>query len=141
MNGPSEHLSWDELCCHDGTPYPAEWRADRGVVLGLLFEAVRELLGNHLIVILSGYRTPEYNSKLEGAALHSQHIQGRAVDICHPQIEPRDVFLSIISAQRRSELPMLGGLGLYRTFVHMDTRPKPTGRLALWTAKGVEMPS
>lgn len=142
MNGPSAHLSWAELACHDEarTPYPVEWRADRAVELAALFEAVRALLGDKPIVILSGYRTQAYNSKLEGAALKSQHVQGRALDISHPTLAPREVYTRILSAQRRGELPTLGGLGLYRTFVHMDTRPKFNGRLARWPGGGVVLP-
>lgn len=136
--GPSPHLSWRELACHDGTPYPEEWRHDRAVVLGLLFEAVRELLGGKPIVILSGYWTAAYNSRLEGAASKSQHVQGRAIDIAHPTISARQVFERVCDAQSRGELPMLGGIGVYGTFVHLDVRPKvPKGHLATWAGTGV----
>lgn len=139
--GPSPHLTWSELACHDGTPYPHHWRDDRAVTLGLTFEHVRELLGGTPILILSGYRTPAYNSRLEGAALKSQHVEGRAIDICHPQIEPRAVFAAVMAAQRRGELPLLGGVGLYRTFVHLDVRPKAGRRVALWAGAGVRLPA
>lgn len=139
-HGPSSHLSWSELACHDGTPYPAEWRNDRAAVLALMFEAVRELLGGLPLVILSGYRTAAYNSTLEGAASKSQHVQGRALDLAHPKRSARDVFTAIRAAQQRGELPLLGGLGLYKTFVHMDVRPKvPKGHLAIWTGTGVTL--
>lgn len=142
MNGPSAHLSWAELACHDEarTPYPEDWRVTRAVVLARTFEAVRALLGDQPIVILSGYRTREYNSKLEGAALSSQHVQGRAVDISHPKLSAREVYIRILTAQRRGDLPDLGGLGLYKTFVHIDVRPKVTGRLARWPGAGVVLP-
>lgn len=138
--GPSVHLSWRELQCHDGTPYPSEWRDDRAHVLGMTFEAVRDLLGGLPLVILSGYRTAAYNSTVEGAALNSQHVQGRALDIAHPRLSARAVFDRIFAAQRRGELPLLGGLGLYGTFVHMDVRPKSQpGHLATWTGKGISL--
>lgn len=138
--GPSAHLSWAELACHDGTEYPQHWRADRAVTLALTFESIRELLGGTPIVILSGYRTAAYNSRLEGAASKSQHVEGRALDLCHPQHEPREMFHAIMDAQRRGELPLLGGVGLYRTFVHVDVRPKSIGRVALWAGRGVRLP-
>jgi hypothetical protein len=140
--GPSAHLAWAELACHDGTEYPLEWRVDRAVMLAATFEHVRELLGNQAIVILSGYRTPAYNASLEGAAVKSQHVEGRALDIWHPLIEPLAVFKTLRQASQKGVLPLLGGLGIYRTFVHLDVRPKvPKGHLALWSGKGARLPA
>jgi hypothetical protein len=48
-----------------------------------LLEGVRTDLGSE-VVINSGYRSPGYNSKLEGAAEHSRHQYGDAVDIAIP---------------------------------------------------------
>ena len=141
--GPSEHLSWSELACHDNarTPYPVEWRADRAVSVADNFEKVRQLLGGVAIVILSGYRTEAYNMTLEGAASKSQHVQGRALDIWHPNHEPKAIYLALRLAQKDGRLPLLGGLGLYRSFVHMDVRPKsPPGHLATWAGAGVTLP-
>ena len=139
--GPTRHISWAELACHDAqrTPYPQNWRNDRAVTLGLTFEEIRRLLGNEPIRITSGYRTPAYNSTLEGAASNSQHVQGRAVDIQHPTLSARDVFMAVRAAQAAGALVMLGGLGLYATFVHVDVRPKLSGRLALWAGRGLEL--
>jgi hypothetical protein len=138
--GPSTHLLWTELACHNGSPYPFEWRSDRAVALALTFEDIRALLGNTPVVILSGYRTEKYNATLEGAASKSQHVQGRALDIWHPAHEPSVVYQTIRSAQRDGGLPLLGGIGLYRTFVHIDVRPKvPKGHLATWAGTGVKL--
>lgn len=141
LRGPSAHLLWAELACHDGTPYPSEYRGDRAVMLAATFEHVRELLGNVPLVILSGYRTPAYNATLEGAASKSQHIEGRALDIWHPTMSPRGMFTTILREAQRGSLPLLGGLGLYKTFVHLDVRPKvPKGHLALWGGSGIALP-
>jgi uncharacterized protein YcbK (DUF882 family) len=140
-HGPSVHLSWDELACHDGTAYPDDWRTTRAVMLAVTFEQVRTLLGGVPIVILSGYRTEAYNATLEGAASKSQHVQGRALDIWHPAHEPVAVYNILRDAQIRGQLPDLGGLGLYRSFVHLDVRPKvPAGHLATWAGRGVTLP-
>jgi len=133
--GPTRHLSWRELACHDGTPYPDAWRSNRAVTLGLTFETIRRLLGDRPLAILSGYRTAAYSSRLEGAASHSQHVEGRALDLSHPTLTSREVHGMILAAL--GELPMLGGLGLYRTFVHVDVRPRLTGRVAQWRGKDV----
>ncbi|MDR7420008.1 MAG: D-Ala-D-Ala carboxypeptidase family metallohydrolase, partial [Armatimonadota bacterium] len=78
--GPSPHLTWAELACHDGTAYPARWRETRAAALAEAFEAVRELAGGLPLFVTSGYRTAAWNQRIGGAA-KSQHVQGRAVDV------------------------------------------------------------
>lgn len=141
MRGPSAHLFWSELACHDGTEYPQEWRLDRAVTLACTFEDIRNMLGDQPLVILSGYRTPAYNATIEGAAAKSQHCEGRAVDIWHPSMEPDAVFSRIRRARLTGLLPLLGGIGIYRTFVHIDVRlQNPRGHLAVWSGKGAVVP-
>lgn len=145
MNGPSLHLSWNELGCwnHQAkpfgrwqpgeliAPYPQQWRETRAVQVGENFEAVRELLGGLPLTIHSAYRTADYNALVDGAKL-SQHVQGRALDFNHRSLPPREVFVRLKEAAAAGKLPLLGGLGSYRTFVHMDVRPKVGGHLAVW---------
>lgn len=144
-NGPSQHLSWLELSCwnHFSTafgrfqpgelvaPYPQEWRKDRAVKLAATFEDIRQHLGNVPIEINSAFRTPSYNAKC-GGAKSSQHVQGRAADIRHSRLSALDVFDAIRKLQQAGRLPLLGGLGSYATFVHIDVRAKVNGRLAVW---------
>ena len=68
------------------------------------------------IFLLSGYRTPERNRTLEGAALRSQHILGRAADITVPGLSPAQ--LGMLAAAVGA-----GGVGLYSRFTHVDTGP------------------
>lgn len=133
--GPSAHLSWAELACHDGTPYPVEWCASRAVDLAATFEAIRTELGGLPIAINSAYRTSEYNRRIGGAKL-SQHVMGRALDIRHSTLKSQAVFLRIRHMAAEGRLPLLGGIGLYRTFVHIDVRPKTSGRVAVWYGTG-----
>jgi uncharacterized protein YcbK (DUF882 family) len=138
--GPSPHLSWAELACKDGTPYPEVWRLDRLVDLVVTFEDLRAELGGLPIRVVSAYRTPAYNSRLEGAAVKSQHVEGRALDLQHSRLSAAKVYQRIRAMHADGRLPLLGGVGLYRTFVHIDTRPpKAPGRLALWAGKGVHL--
>lgn len=67
------------------------------------------------IHVLSGYRTPQHNASLEGAAKNSMHIQGKAADIYMPGISP--VLLG-----RMGQMLGFGGVGFYaaRGFVHVD---------------------
>jgi uncharacterized protein YcbK (DUF882 family) len=70
------------------------------------------------IQILSGYRTPETNLQLEGAALNSQHVRANALDIHLPNVDNAAVaedFKAFI----------YGGVGMYpqRHFTHLDCGP------------------
>jgi uncharacterized protein YcbK (DUF882 family) len=64
----------------------------------------------------SGYRTPETNSHLEGAALNSQHLKARALDIHLPGMDNQEVARSFRTI-------VYGGVGMYplKDFTHLDT--------------------
>ena len=127
--GPSEHLSWAEMACHEGTPYPAEWRNDRAVELARAFERIRELCGFALIVN-SGYRTPMYNRSI-GATKNSQHVEGRALDLRPGVIGGRKALQMIRGAAETARREgLIRGIGVYPNFIHIDTRP--TGKAATW---------
>lgn len=68
------------------------------------------------IVLNSGYRTPERNRTIEGAAANSQHIHGRAADIVIPGIS-HDVL------RDAAEIAAAPGLGRYPGFTHVDVGP------------------
>jgi uncharacterized protein YcbK (DUF882 family) len=129
--GPSEHLSWAELACHDGTPYPEEWRADRAVQLAEAFEAIRAEAGGFPLLITSAYRTPEWNARVHGVP-NSEHVEGRALDI----VPIRGVSVQqLFEAAKRVRLrgkTKLAGLGRYFSFIHIDIRP---GSWATWGGK------
>lgn len=129
MTGPSIHLSWSELACKDGTPYPALWRADRAIILGIEYEKVRANCGGVPLVVGSAYRTPVYNLKV-GGKKNSQHPEGRALDLYPPTGMMIDEFYERIHSVAMLESSAIYGLGLYPTFVHMDVRPGP--RFVVW---------
>lgn len=132
MSNLSKHLSWEELACKDGTPYPAEWH-DRAVQLAAVFEDFRDALGGEPIMIASAYRTPEHNKRIGGVP-HSQHVHGRALD-CSP-LTPRDLLEFITHAKAFCKADKrIGGLGLYRWGVHWDLRPHT--RLVAWNKLSV----
>ena len=74
------------------------------------------------IDIVCGYRTPESNSYLRqhgpGVALHSQHMEAKAIDIRIPGVPTAEVRDAALSLQR-------GGVGYYAKsdFVHVDVGP------------------
>lgn len=82
--------------------------------------------GDNEIHIISGYRSPSYNSRLrsvsKGVAKDSLHMKGRAIDLVIPQIG--------LDRIRQTALALAaGGVGYYPRggFVHIDS-----GRFRSW---------
>jgi uncharacterized protein YcbK (DUF882 family) len=121
MNGPSKHLSWVEVACNDGTPYPQQFIRDGRVFrLAQAFEDIRHLCGDRPITVFSAYRTPNWNRKVGGAP-KSQHVEGRALDLKPPEGLTVKQFYDLIKANHKEF--GIQGIGLYKTFVHIDIRP------------------
>lgn len=69
---------------------------------------------NKPVIINSGYRCYKHN-KAVGGAITSKHMEGEAADIVVKGIAPREVAAY-------AEKIGIKGIGLYDTFVHIDTR-------------------
>ncbi len=69
---------------------------------------------NRPIILTSGYRTQHTNSNTEGAAKNSMHLYGKAADVKISGI-PTDYLARLL------RLSGGGGIGVYSTFVHVDT--------------------
>lgn len=112
----TEHFALDECkcpCCDRIRIVPGFFRHMN------LLEEMRQEVG-HALIINSGYRCPEYNTKV-GGAQRSWHLL-YATDIRPP-----------IGAELTSRLKLMyrialaqnwGGIGYYNTFLHLDTRPE-----------------
>ena len=85
------------------------------VTVGIL-QSIRDYFGKP-VIINSGYRTPSHNKKV-GGATNSQHVVGTACDIKVTGIPPTAVA-GFIEANYPNH-----GIGLYPTFVHVDSRGK-----------------
>lgn len=127
-HGPSDHLSWDEISCNDGTPYPIEWRATRAVFIGIAFESIRKLCGNSPIRVNSAYRTLSWNRKSRSKDT-SQHPKGLALDLSPPKGMSVWIFHENILAEAR-KTKLIRGVGLYKWGVHIDCRASK--RLCRW---------
>ena len=114
----SKNFQAKEFMCHDGNPY---MRYDYRLIL--LLQNLRDFIRTP-IQIVSGYRTPDYNTKMGGSP-KSQHMLGKAADIKIKGYVPREV--GIIAGK-------LGfrGIGVYIyngcEFTHVDVRE----RVTLW---------
>lgn len=106
----SEHFKVREFACRDGSdPILVAPR------LVMVLQTIRDHFGKAL-VINSGYRTPQYNAKVGGAA-QSQHCYGTAADIAIKGVSP-----ATVAAYARRLMPDWGGVGIYDSFTHIDVR-------------------
>lgn len=135
----ANHFTVDEFACKDGTEYPDEWIQARLQPLCTLLDIVRQEHGGPIVVV-SGYRTPAYNRRIGGAA-KSRHVEGDGVDIAPLRPSPERcerLHHLILRLHHARRVTGLGGIGLYKHWVHVDIRPRAPGQdLARWTGSGV----
>lgn len=107
----SKHFRVREFASKDG--------ADKVLIdddLVALLENIREAVGGKAITINSGYRSPEHNAAVGGVS-NSQHVKGTAADIVVDGTDPLTV-----GQIAEHFLNKKGGIGVYQTFTHVDTR-------------------
>ncbi len=99
-----------EFACSDGTDV-IFISHDLVVVL----QKIRDHFGKP-VIINSAYRTPAKNKQV-GGATYSQHLYGTAADITISGVSPEAV-----AEFAETLLPKTGGIGIYKTFTHVDVR-------------------
>jgi lysozyme len=87
-----------------------------------VLDEARKRLGAS-IRITSAYRSPAYNKRIGGVS-NSTHVRFNATDLVTDS--PAKLYLVLLDLRREGLFK--GGLGLYRSFVHLDTR----GTNATW---------
>jgi hypothetical protein len=97
----------------DATPLERQ----RLVGVANLADVLRERFGAP-ITVLNGLRPETYNAAV-GGAKRSQHIWGRALDLTARDM-PKLRSVALVMYRARE----IGGLGLYRGNIHIDTRPQ-----------------
>lgn len=112
--------------CKGLNDYPPEilWRNIAPTVAVL--DKLREELGASMH-FLSLYRAPPYNKCIDGSATNSFHMRYQAIDFICDVGRPSDWAGKLREYRNRGVFR--GGIGVYRTFVHCDTR----GVNADWT--------
>lgn len=124
----SEHFTLREFACKDGSVTPP-YVLENLRLLAAQLEALRAKVGRPVHVTDNGgYRTPDHNRRV-GGAKNSQHVFGRAADVRVDELSPSDLADAIESLIAEGAM-IEGGLGVYRTWVHYDTR----GSRARWRA-------
>lgn len=121
-----------ELTYHDGRGYLAEaleafnhfardLRTESATTMDMrlldLVHLIQQDLGSdEPVVLTNGYRSKATNARTRNAASGSLHVEGRALDITHPRA-------GVATLHRAAAGITKGGLGRYRTFIHIDTGP------------------
>ena len=97
------HFTLAELCRSDvATRHLIDNRPPDAVMPNLrrlieTLERIRAALGDRPVIVTSGYRSPDLNSKI-GGSRSSAHMDGRAADIQVVGLHPRAVALGIAEA-------------------------------------------
>lgn len=114
-----------EFECKSGASMPKDV-LDNIKELANNLQVLRETVGRP-VKITSGWREKSHNAKIKGAAKNSQHIYGRAADIKVSGFTPKQIA-NIIEKLIKAGKMKQGGLGVYSSWVHYDTR----GKKARW---------
>lgn len=117
----TENFSLWEFECSCGCDTPED-------VLVNIKNLAEELqkIRNHIgepIGVNSGYRCIEYNRYI-GSNDSSQHVKGKASDIAVEGISPEELLDEVRYLIDCEDLN-IKGIGIYNTFLHLDTRKKP----------------
>ena len=119
----SEHFSLEELTVTqvrgaDNTPPAALIPALQDTAEHM--EDVRALLGGRPIIVTSGYRSPEVNTRV-GGSKNSAHMGGRAVDFIVPAFgTPEEIVRAILASDIKFDQVIHEG-----TWVHISFADKP----------------
>lgn len=105
-----KHFKVREFACKDGSQI---------VFIDTHLVAILDILRNRIgkpVIITSGYRTPEWNKKCDGAK-YSYHMRGMAADIRVDGMSAKEL------ANKLDEIVPDGcGIIVYNTWVHFDVR-------------------
>lgn len=123
----TRNFKLSEFDCKDGTPVPVKYykkvkklAVNTQVLRDYFNETKDEDEDEITITIESGYRTRKYNKKVSKAR-RSKHLKAMANDLKVKNRTSSQVFVTILLLIQNKKMKQ-GGLGLYKTFVHYDTR-------------------
>jgi uncharacterized protein YcbK (DUF882 family) len=115
----SENFSREEFACKCGCGFDT---VDTQLIDVL--QEVRSRVATP-ITINSSCRCSKHNDAVGGSA-KSQHLKGRAADICVAGMSTEELASHVAVVLEEKQID--GGLGLYDTFVHVDTRSNGPAR-------------
>ncbi len=124
-----EHFTWKELlfkgasnAIHKNNTDPPERLYNNIIPVVRALEEIRKRVGGP-IRLLSVYRSPAYNGSIKDASANSRHMEFDAVDFqAVGSAHGSSSDWHRIAKNIRDEGVFLGGIGLYGSFVHIDSR-------------------
>lgn len=121
----TNNFNISEFQCKCGCEMPEDVRKNIEKLAENL-QIVRDIV-DEPIKINSAYRCESHNRAIGGVS-NSQHVKGNASDVVINSLSPKEVY-TLFDKLMDGGFIAQGGLGLYNTFVHYDTR----GREARWS--------
>ena len=106
----TDHFKVKEFACKDGSQI---------IFIDKYLVSILDVLRNQIgkpIIITSGYRTPEWNKKCNGAK-YSYHMRGMAADIRVNGMSAKE-----LANKLNAIVPDGCGIIVYNTWVHFDVR-------------------
>ena len=130
MGTASKHFDWDELL-------PPGFE-DHSVIdknLLILIDQIRELLGVPCTINANGRTLCGYRPKnCKIGAPKSMHKLGKAADLHPIGMSAEDARILIRKAVDAGGLPLLGGVELGVSWLHVDCRPRVNGKVLYFSA-------
>ena len=120
----TKNFSLEEFECRCGCKMP-DFVKKNVEKLANNLQVLRDAVGR--IDLTNAYRCKEHNADVGGVS-DSQHLKGKAADVQSKTIKPKDMA-QIVADLMKNESFELGGIGIYNTFTHVDTR----GTRARWS--------
>lgn len=120
----SKHFVVEEFDCHNGAKVKSRDYNGLEYLCRKYLEPLRKKFGS--VHVNSGYRPAAYNRSIGGAtnSFHNYDIHDgndQAADVTCARGNPRQ-WHAFMAGIRKNKRGGKGGLGLYRTFVHVDLR-------------------
>lgn len=124
--------------------YPAEYTAEIKVNAGRTVDAVNKLLYRLEVakvpleknpqtgsIVSSGWRPPQINGQVKGAAVRSKHMQALACDLYDPEGVIDDWLLAFLPANRELGLWMESP-ACTKGWAHVQTVPPASGKVVFF---------
>lgn len=114
ING-AKYFTWGEAL-HDGLRLPPDWRVTANIIAAAQrFDEARVRLGEPMV--RTSWLRDAASNAASGGATDSYHLFGLALDFYCPELSATEIYSKLDSWWQ-------GGLGLYPSWVHIDTGPK-----------------
>lgn len=96
-----------------------------GKRLSKLLESIRHILGDHPMIINSGFRNKELNKAVGSKSINSAHTKFEAADITPRNMSVSEAFKTLIEAHKAGELQDLRKVLQEGGWLHIEVKMNP----------------